>query len=139
MTRSPFESRTPDARNRGTRGPGGGRTWPEGLCRPGSPDFERSAKAWLFDLAPPRWRYEEVLHRHPLELARMVVLFLEVELTSIRARLLATRHSPHPTVREVSGVYRRECEWVATTVEQVKLVEAALSDTTGASFEAPRM
>ena len=44
--------------------------WPEEVRPPGTPDWERTATAWLFDLCPPDYRAHDVLRRHPPVLAR---------------------------------------------------------------------
>ena len=45
--------------------------WPEQVRPPLSPEWERSAVAWLFDLCPPDYRAHDVLRRYPVVLARL--------------------------------------------------------------------
>ncbi|MDQ1013431.1 hypothetical protein QFZ82_007999 [Streptomyces sp. V4I23] len=107
--------------------------WPGAVCPPNTPGFLQSAKAWLFDLAPARWHYEELLHRHPVELARLVRLRLEADIMAMRAALL-----PHPSpsagdaeILEIMEIYRHEREWATGMREQVRQVETALGETCG--------
>jgi hypothetical protein len=110
--------------------------WPGAVRPPDSPGFEDSAKAWLFDLAPVRWRYEDVLHKHPVELARMVRLRLEADIAAMQTGLRAIRDSvmshkaPHGGQGQhcdTSDVYAREQAWACAMRDQVKLVEEALT------------
>ncbi len=112
--------------------PAGPARWPGAVSPPDSPGFEQSAKAWLFDLAPARWRYEEVLHKHPVELASMIRMQLEAELAAVQARLRTLHASlfadkPRPAeALDTSGVYVREQMWASAMLDQVKLIEEAL-------------
>jgi hypothetical protein len=45
--------------------------WPREVRPPGTPDWERTAVAWLLDLCPPDFRGHPVLARHPVALARV--------------------------------------------------------------------
>jgi hypothetical protein len=107
--------------------------WPGAVCPPASADFEQSAKAWLFELAPARWWHEEILHRYPVELARMVRLRLEGDIMAMQAGLRAASRNVlgHEPARaggapQASELYMRESEWARAMLEQVKLVEEAL-------------
>jgi hypothetical protein len=109
--------------------------WPGAVQPPDSPGFEQSAKAWLFDLAPARWQYEDVLHKNLVELARMVRLQLEGNIAAMQTGLRALRDSPmsrktthggisaHPGTADV---YAREKAWACAMRDQVKLIEEAL-------------
>ena len=48
--------------------------WPERVRPPGSPEWELSAVAFLFDCCPADFRGYAVLQRHPLVLARFAAL-----------------------------------------------------------------
>ncbi|AEW97389.1 hypothetical protein SCATT_50180 [Streptantibioticus cattleyicolor NRRL 8057 = DSM 46488] len=106
------------------------------MCPPGAPGFVQSAKAWLFDLAPARWRYEEALHTHPAELATMIRLHLEAEITAVQTRLRTLRGGAPadgggtpavtPAVPEACAVYAREHAWACAMLDQVRLIEDAL-------------
>ncbi|MFF4648423.1 hypothetical protein [Streptomyces sp. NPDC001380] len=117
--------------------------WPGAVCPPTSAGFQQSAKAWLFELAPARWWHEELLHRYPVELARMVRLRLEADVAAMHAGLRTVAGPsaagpvpaagpaarPEPLlvpVQPASELYIREREWARAMLEQVKLVEQAL-------------
>ncbi|MFF7994307.1 hypothetical protein ACFZDG_31570 [Kitasatospora xanthocidica] len=105
--------------------------WPGSVRRPGSAEFERSATDWLFDLAPARWRHEQVFHRNPLELACMVRLHLDAEVLAMQAGLKALRMALIGAPRraddtETIAAYIREQAWAKAVREQVGLVEDAL-------------
>jgi hypothetical protein len=105
--------------------------WPGAVPRPTSPEFERSAKAWLFELAPGRWWHEEIFHRDPAELAHMVRLRLEATVAAMQAGLLS---GPSPSrfyarpgpLEQKLELYARERDWARAMLEQVRLVEDGL-------------
>ncbi|WP_199239459.1 hypothetical protein [Streptomyces sp. ICBB 8177] len=114
--------------------------WPGAVRLPGSPGFEQSAKAWLFDLAPARWRYEELLHKHPLELARMVRLRLEADIAAMQAGLRGLRgsllgHRP----ADACDVYAREHAWASAMRDQVELIEEALTSALATARRRPSL
>ncbi|MFC5890626.1 hypothetical protein ACFP0N_37310 [Kitasatospora aburaviensis] len=95
-----------------------------------------SAKNWLFDLAPARWRHEEVFHRNPVELACMLRLHLDAEVLAMQAGLKALRTALAGRLRradsiEIIEAYVREQAWAKGMREQVALVEDALQDALG--------
>ncbi|MGW6916934.1 hypothetical protein ACWGB8_24370 [Kitasatospora sp. NPDC054939] len=115
---------------RPTRAPAAER-WPGAVRRPGSEGFESSAKDWLFDLAPARWRHEQVFHRNPVELACMLRLYLDAEILAMQAGLKALRTALAGRMRrsesvEIIDAYVREQAWARAVREQVALVEDAL-------------
>ena len=59
--------------------------WPEQVRRPGTPEWERSAVAWLLDQVPGEWRAYEVLRRHPTLLARLAAGQVAASLEAARA------------------------------------------------------
>ncbi len=103
--------------------------WPGSVRPPDSPEFEQSAKNWLFDLAPGRWWHEELLHRHPVELASMVRRWLEADVHAMQAGLrdltdpVSGREACLP---QASELYAHERDWARAMLEQVKLVEEGL-------------
>ncbi|WP_395298356.1 hypothetical protein ACF9IK_36520 [Kitasatospora hibisci] len=110
--------------------------WPGAVSRPGSTEFEASAKNWLFDLAPARWRHEEVFHRNPVELACMLRLHLDAEVLAMQAGLKALRTALAGRLRradsiEIIEAYVREQAWAKGMREQVALVEDALHQALG--------
>ncbi|MFD9123227.1 hypothetical protein [Kitasatospora sp. NPDC059571] len=101
--------------------------WPGGVARPETPGFERSAKAWLFDLGPARWQCEGVFHRRPDELARMVRLHIESELATAQAALRRIRaRRTSLDAQELLDIYQRESDWAVAMRDQVCEVETAL-------------
>jgi hypothetical protein len=98
---------------------------------PGSPDFEESAKAWLFDLLPARFRYEEILHRRPAQLARLARLRLEADIAAMLSGLDAMRDRPRPhdpiETPYLIDLYARERAWACAMLAQVVLVERRLA------------
>jgi hypothetical protein len=115
--------------------------WPGGVQVPGSPGFERSAKSWLLDLSPPRCRYDEILHRRPAELARLVRSRLESDIVAMNAGLRAVREG-HAAVASrnaadgpcLTELYTRERDRACELLAQVKLVERYLTQGRG-SFD----
>ncbi|MFJ2579417.1 hypothetical protein [Kitasatospora aureofaciens] len=90
-----------------------------------------SAKDRLFDLAPARWRHEQVFHRNPLALACMVRLRLDAEILAMQAGLKAFRTAllgapQRANDSETIDAYIREQVWAEAVREQVRLVEDAL-------------
>jgi hypothetical protein len=102
--------------------------WPGTVSHPDKADFERSAKSWLFDLAPARWRYEEVLHCHPIDLALMVKEYLKARALAAgehRCRAV-TRDDDRVLAQQIAEVCLRERDWAQAMLGQVVLVEEAL-------------
>ncbi|WP_377267224.1 hypothetical protein [Peterkaempfera sp. SMS 1(5)a] len=101
--------------------------WPGAVCPPSSPGFEQSAKVWLFELAPARWWHEELLHRQPVELARMVRLRLEADVMAMHTGLRVVTGAMLPRdPGPAAELYSRERDWARGMLAQVKLVEEAL-------------
>jgi hypothetical protein len=105
--------------------------WPEQVRPPGSPDWERSALAWLFDQCPPDYRAYDVLRRHPLVLARFAagavdaaVAAADAGLRTIRAEL--SGRVPPETVEAAVGAYERERHRMRAVRHAVDVVERAL-------------
>ncbi|PBC69623.1 hypothetical protein BX265_6955 [Streptomyces sp. TLI_235] len=104
-------------------------SWPGSVARPDSPDFERSAKAWLFELGPARWRCEGLFHRRPDELARVVRLHIESELATFRVALRRVRGlGKSYDIQELFEFYQQESAWAAAMSGQVWEVETALQE-----------
>lgn len=112
--------------------------WPAEVAPPGTPDWERSATAWLFDLCPPDYRGHEVLRRHPLVLARLAVRHVEASLAGARSAFSHLRVDLRDLVqREVldqaMAVLEQEGARLLATSRAVQLVEHALR---GGTFRA---
>ena len=65
--------------------------WPGEVRPPGSPDWERSAVAWLLDVCPPDYRAHGVLQRHPLVLAWLAALSVAASADAARTGLARAR------------------------------------------------
>jgi hypothetical protein len=96
-----------------------------------TPEWERSAVGWLFDLCPPDYRAHEVLRRHPVVLARLArehclagVEAARLGLASVRADLAGV--VPPEAVEATVGAYEREGARLARAAVAVGLVEDAL-------------
>ncbi|HET6358905.1 hypothetical protein [Streptomyces sp.] len=105
--------------------------WPGCLPPPGSLRFVPSAKAWLFDLAPGRWRLEPVLNRHPELLARMVRNHLRAGIAAMRLNRESVEEGllgylPPGSVQDAVAMCAQEGERAVALLEQVKIVEKAL-------------
>ena len=105
--------------------------WPEAVRPPLSPDWERSAVAWLFDLCPPDYRAHEVLRRYPLALARLAREHCLVGAEAARRGLATVRADlagvvPPEAVEAMVSAYEREGARLAKAAVSVALVEDAL-------------
>ena len=105
--------------------------WPEQVRPPGSPEWERSAVAWLFDLCPPDYRAYEVLRRHPQVLARFAARHVQAGVQAARDGLATVRHElreavPTETVEAAVAAYEREGARLMATGRALALVEEAL-------------
>ncbi|MFC0554679.1 hypothetical protein ACFFHJ_27660 [Planotetraspora thailandica] len=105
--------------------------WPPEVSPPGSPDWERSATAWLLDAVPPDYRAYEVLRRHPVALARMAGRHVRAAIEAARegyrgAAVDLKDHLPPHAVEAVLEVYRREGPRLVRLAGAVDLVERAL-------------
>jgi hypothetical protein len=65
--------------------------WPREVRPPDTPDWERTAAAWLLDLCPPDYRRYEGLRRHVVVLARFAVLHVEANQAACRRGLSEAR------------------------------------------------
>src|SRR5579862_1100988 len=65
--------------------------WPDAVSPPGSPEWERTAVAWLFDQCPPDYRRYDVLRAHPLVLARFAAMSLDGAVAAAESGLRTIR------------------------------------------------
>ena len=65
--------------------------WPREVRPPDTPDWERTAAAWLLDLCPPDYRHYAGLRRHVVVLARFAVLHVEANQAACRRGLSEAR------------------------------------------------
>lgn len=105
--------------------------WPDQVHPPQTPDFERTAVAWLFDLCPPEYRNHDVLRAHPVVLARFARGHLNAAVDAARQGLRTLRAElkgvvPPDVVEAAIGAYDREGRRLVQTGHQVVMVEAAL-------------
>ncbi|MGH8968837.1 MAG: hypothetical protein ACRDV1_02685 [Actinomycetes bacterium] len=105
--------------------------WPGEVRPPGSPDWERTAVSWLFDLCPPDYRAHEVLRRHPVVLARFASHHVRAGVEAARSGLATVRQELRDvvdaeTVTAAVAAYEREGARLVTTARAVGLVEEAL-------------
>jgi hypothetical protein len=105
--------------------------WPEQVRPPGTPEWERTAVAWLFDQCPPDYRAYDVLRRHPAVLARFAATQLDAAVEAARAGFRTARAEfkdlvGPETVEAVLAAYEREGHRLVRVRRQVDLVERAL-------------
>jgi len=105
--------------------------WPAEVAPPGTPDWERSATGWLFDLCPPDYRAHEVLRRHPVVLARFAVHHVQAGIEAARQGLGTARAdlrdvADPETVAAAVAAYEREGARLLAAARAVDLVEQAL-------------
>jgi hypothetical protein len=96
-----------------------------------SPDWERSAVGWLFDLCPPDYRAHEVLRRYPLVLARLAREHCQAGSEAARKGLATVRADlagqvPPEAVEATISAYEREGARLVKAAAAVGLVEDAL-------------
>jgi hypothetical protein len=105
--------------------------WPAEVKPPGTPEWERSAVAWLFDQCPADYRLYDVLRRCPLVLARFAATATESAVAAADDGLRTVRAElrdrvPPETVEAAAAAYERERHRVRGTRHAVDLVERAL-------------
>ena len=105
--------------------------WPEEVRPPDSPDWERTATGWLFDLCPPDYRLYDVLRRHPAVLARFAAHHVQAGIEAARRGLATARDdlrdvADPETVAAALAAYEREGARLLRTQRAVALVEEAL-------------
>jgi hypothetical protein len=105
--------------------------WPAEVRPPGTPEWERSATAWLFDQCPADYRQYDVLRRHPLVLARFAATALDAAVAAADAGLrtvrveLRERVAPD-VVEAAAAAYEQERHRLRGCRRAVDLVERAL-------------
>jgi hypothetical protein len=105
--------------------------WPAEVRPPQTPEWERSAVAWLFDLCPPDYRAHDVLRRHPVVLARLAREHCQAGVEAARRGLATVRADlagvvPPDAVEATIGAYEREGARLTRAAASVALVEDAL-------------
>ena len=105
--------------------------WPAEVAPPGTPGWERTATAWLFDLCPSDYRAHDVLRRHPVVLARFAVQHVRAGIEAARVGLGTVRAdlrdvADPETVAAAVAVFEREGARLVAAARAVDLVEQAL-------------
>jgi hypothetical protein len=105
--------------------------WPEEVRPPDSPDWERTATAWLFDLCPPDYRLHDVLRNHSPVLARFAAHHVQAGIEAARRGLATARDdlrevADPETIAAALAAYEREGARLVRTQRAVGLVEEAL-------------
>lgn len=106
--------------------------WPAEVRPPGSPEWERSAVAWLYDLCPPEYRRHALLRRHPLLLARLARQQVEASVEAARrgyatARTELRGQCEPRVIDQMLGVYAQEGPRLVALGRSVDLVADALA------------
>jgi hypothetical protein len=105
--------------------------WPQRVRPPGSPDWEQTAVAWLYDQVPPEYRAYDVLRRYPVLLARMAGEHVDAALEAARAGWRTLRADvrdelPPEAVEAAMLAYEREGRRLLEVGRAVAVVAAAL-------------
>ena len=105
--------------------------WPTGVQPPGSPEFERSAVAWLLGVVPSDYVLHGVLRRHPIALAALARHHLSACVEGARngyrtARSELGPHLPAGAIEAVLTAYKSEGGRLAAAARAADLVERAL-------------
>jgi hypothetical protein len=108
--------------------------WPREVRPPGTPEWTRSATAWMFDLCPPDYRAHEVLRRHPVVLARVAAHHVQAGVDAARNGLATARQEladvvDTVTVEATVAAYEREGARLMAAGRSLALVEQALRGT----------
>ncbi len=106
--------------------------WPAEVRPPGTPEWERSAVAWLLDQVPPDYRRYDVLRKHPVLLARFAADHVSAGLDAARRGWrtlrgeMADQLAPE-VIEAAMSAYEREGTRLAEVARAVTVVAAALS------------
>ena len=106
-------------------------SWPVEVRPPGSPDWERTAIAWLFDQCPPGYRDHDVLRRQPLVLARFAAIAVDAAAAAAdeglrRVRTELRDRVPPEAVEAAVAAYEHERHRARRAAAAVEAVERAL-------------
>ena len=105
--------------------------WPEEVRPPDTPEWERTATAWLFDLCPPDYRAHDVLRNHPVVLARFAARHVTAAVEAARLGYSTTRDdlrdvADATTIAAALAAWEREGARLVRQQRAVGLVEEAL-------------
>lgn len=106
--------------------------WPAEVRPPGTPEWERSAVAWLLDQVPPDYRRYEVLRKHPVLLARFAADHVSAGLDAARRGWRTLRGDmadqlPPEVIEAAMSAYEREGTRLKEVARGVGVVAGALS------------
>lgn len=105
--------------------------WPPEVRPPPTPEWERSAVAWLFDQCPADYRGYDVLRRHPLVLARFAAAAVDGAVSAVEAGLRTIRTDLRDlvapeTVDAAAAAFEQERHRLQAARRSVDVVERAL-------------
>ncbi len=105
--------------------------WPAEVRPPGTPDWQRTAIAWLYDLCPPDYRAYEVLKRYPVILARFAADHVAAAQEAAKHGIGTARAElrdvvPPEAVDAAVAAYEREAHRLIAVARAVELVDQAL-------------
>lgn len=105
--------------------------WPREVRPPGTPEWERSAVAWLFDLCPPDYRAYDLLRRQPAVLAHFAAHHVQAGISAAKTGLSTARRDladvvEPEVVSAAVAAYEREGARLLATARSLALVEEAL-------------
>lgn len=106
--------------------------WPAEVRPPGTPEWERSAVAWLLDQVPPDYRRYEVLRKHPVLLARFAADHVSAGLDAARRGWRTLRADmadqlPPEVIEAAMSAYEREGTRLKEVARGVGVVAGAIS------------
>lgn len=105
--------------------------WPPGVHPPSSPEFGRTAVAWLLGVVPPDYQLHGVLRRHPLALAVLARHHLAACVEGARngyrtARSELGKSLPPAALDAVLAAYSSEGKRLADAAKAADLIEQAM-------------
>lgn len=105
--------------------------WPAVVHPPGSPDWERTAVAFLFDCCPADYRAYPCLRRHPVVLASFAAAFVGSQVRACADSLALVRRDLEElvapqVVQAAVDIWQSESAKLQRTQREVRLVEEAL-------------
>lgn len=105
--------------------------WPQEVQRPGTPEWEVSAAAFLLDCCPAEYRGYPVLRRHPVILAHFAAAYVDSQVGVCQDGLGAVRASLGPLVEPpvleaALAAWHEQGALLRRRRREVSLVEEAL-------------
>jgi len=105
--------------------------WPDQVRAPGTPDWERTATAYLLDCCPADFRRYPVLRRHPIVLAQFARHFVAGQAQAAQdgladARIGLQTHVGPAVVEEAAQAWLEQAAQLARTRRAVALIDDAL-------------